>query len=152
MNAHFCGKPVAHRLAALALEAIGIPEIGIDRIDRLDIRRACADETEGARQPVGPGRITALIAIGMSAERGCQILHAPGDAEEPLARLPIGVEMKERRGGLGDDSDDGRPFMLSIAYQKLGESHDVDGRFRLGQHDPLRTSRQNRRYIIRHQP
>src|SRR5439155_15237006 len=97
MDAHLCSEPVASRLAALPLETGDVSEIGIDGIDRLDACGARADEAKRPRQEIRLGRVAGVVAIGMSTKRGCEIFHAPGDAEEPLACLGIGAKMKERR-------------------------------------------------------
>ena len=58
-----CGKGYGFQIA----------EIGVDRLDRHDIRRHRAEQAQAARQLVGESEVAIEVAIALRAQMGCAV-------------------------------------------------------------------------------
>jgi hypothetical protein len=86
MNRHLAGEAVAARLLAFPPQASLVAEIDVDRVDRLHLRRRSAGEAKAAGKLIGREEIAVAVAVGFGAELDREILRAPGQALQPLAR------------------------------------------------------------------
>ena len=142
MDRHLAGEAVAARLVAFAAQPGIVAEIHIDRVDRLHLRRRRAGKAKAARKLIGREEISVAVAVGLGAELHRQILRAPGQALQTLARTAISAGEKNRLRGLGRDRDDveravGQP-VDRFARRELGIAMDDRGAaFRLGKHDAV---------------
>ena len=157
MDRHLAGEAVAARLLAFAAQTGLVAEVDIDRVDRLHLRRRGAGKAQAAGELVGREEIAVAVAVGLGAELDRQVLRAPGQALEPLARAAVGAGEEHRLRGLGGDRDDVERAVGQavdrLARGDLGVAMG-DGRaaLGLGKHDAVGTAGDHGVEIVVGQP
>src|SRR5207244_930254 len=93
-------------LFAFAAQPRVVAEIDIDRVDGLHLGGRGSCQAETPRKLVRCKEMSVAVAVLFRAEFDRQILRAPGEPLEPLARAAIGAGEKYRLRGFGCNRDD----------------------------------------------
>jgi hypothetical protein len=70
MNREPAGEAVSPRLLGVALEALEIAKIDVDRFDRGDAGSGRREQADGAGKPIGLGQLALCVAVGFAADLG----------------------------------------------------------------------------------
>jgi hypothetical protein len=102
-----------------------------------------------SREAIGIGVVSVRTAVRFRAEIGCQILRAPGQTSETLARAGVAAKPEQASGRFRRDGDDPdatvRPAAFRLTHgDARREVGDILAIARLRQHDALRASRDDR--------
>ena len=139
VDRHHTGEAVARAAGGISGKTVEIAEIGVDRLDRRDARGMCAEQGERASELVGGGVAAVGLARGGGADRGGQILRAPGQAGKARGHIAVAAEREDRGRGFGGDRQD-----RDVARQPGVERAERLSPFRLGQDDTVGPRGQHR--------